>query len=196
MRGYLCRGPRVFEAGGDLCSKRRAVDLRRNTNWNGRPDAVCLEQWGAADIMTWQKVGGGVPIGACLATDSVAKAFTPGSQLDIRWQSTAVLRAWPSVAPCWKATYATMRARWESFGEGLSACKERHRVVERCGASGSCRGLSSYGWPSRRDECLARGILINSTGEHVLRFVPPHHHPAGNRSIARYLAQIFDIQAA
>jgi len=22
-------------------------------------------------------------------------------------------------------------------------------------------------------ECLARGILINATGEHVLRFVPP-----------------------
>jgi acetylornithine aminotransferase len=23
------------------------------------------------------------------------------------------------------------------------------------------------------NECLARGILINGTGEHVLRFVPP-----------------------
>ena len=46
-------------------------------------------------------------------------------------------------------------------------------------------------------ECLARGILINATGEHVLRFVPPLI--ITQLEIERLLdtlAQIFSKQAA
>ena len=46
-------------------------------------------------------------------------------------------------------------------------------------------------------ECLARGILINATGEHVLRFVPPL--VITQLEIDRLLdtlAQIFSKQAA
>ena len=46
-------------------------------------------------------------------------------------------------------------------------------------------------------ECLARGILINGTGEHVLRFVPPLI--ITQLEIDRLLdtlAQIFSKQAA
>jgi acetylornithine aminotransferase len=47
------------------------------------------------------------------------------------------------------------------------------------------------------NECLARGILINGTGEHVLRFVPPLI--ITKLEIDRLLttlAQIFSKQAA
>jgi acetylornithine aminotransferase len=46
-------------------------------------------------------------------------------------------------------------------------------------------------------ECLARGILINGTGEHVLRFVPPLiiTQPEIDRLLDT-LAQIFSTQAA
>jgi acetylornithine aminotransferase len=46
-------------------------------------------------------------------------------------------------------------------------------------------------------ECLARGILVNGTGEHVLRFVPPLI--ITQLEIDRLLdtlAQIFSTQAA
>ena len=46
-------------------------------------------------------------------------------------------------------------------------------------------------------ECLARGILINATGEHVLRFVPPLI--ISEQEIDRLLetlAQIFNAQAS
>ncbi|NOT96905.1 MAG: aspartate aminotransferase family protein, partial [Nitrospira sp.] len=46
-------------------------------------------------------------------------------------------------------------------------------------------------------ECLARGILINGTGEHVLRFVPPLiiAQPEIDRLLDT-LTQIFSKQAA
>jgi acetylornithine/N-succinyldiaminopimelate aminotransferase len=46
-------------------------------------------------------------------------------------------------------------------------------------------------------ECLARGILINATGEHVLRFVPPLiiSEPEIDR-LLETLAQIFSAQAS
>jgi len=46
-------------------------------------------------------------------------------------------------------------------------------------------------------ECLARGILVNATGEHVLRFVPPLiiSQPEIDQ-LMETLAQIFDAQAS
>jgi acetylornithine aminotransferase len=46
-------------------------------------------------------------------------------------------------------------------------------------------------------ECLARGILINATGEHVLRLVPPLiiSEPEIDR-LLETLAQIFSGQAS
>jgi acetylornithine aminotransferase len=46
-------------------------------------------------------------------------------------------------------------------------------------------------------ECLARGILINATGEHVLRFVPPLiiTEPEIDR-LLETLAQIFKAQVS
>jgi acetylornithine aminotransferase len=46
-------------------------------------------------------------------------------------------------------------------------------------------------------ECLARGILINATGEHVLRFVPPLiiTQPEIDR-LLETLAQIFKAQVS
>jgi acetylornithine aminotransferase len=47
------------------------------------------------------------------------------------------------------------------------------------------------------NECLARGILINATGDHVLRFVPPLIITKLEIDrLLNTLAQIFSKQAA
>jgi acetylornithine/N-succinyldiaminopimelate aminotransferase len=60
------------------------------------------------------------------------------------------------------------------LAKGLAACKERHRVVREVRGLGLLQGIDlDMDGKAVVSECLARGILINATGEHVLRFVPP-----------------------
>jgi acetylornithine aminotransferase len=62
----------------------------------------------------------------------------------------------------------------EYFAKGLSDCKARHRVVREVRGLGLLQGMElDMDGKAVVSECLARGILINGTGEHVLRFVPP-----------------------
>ena len=148
------------------------------------------EQFGVQpDIMTLAKgFGGGVPIGACLATDSVAEAFSPGSScLDVRRQS-----AWP-VPPAWPSAGCLLegkvldqaRRMGEYLAKGLADCKDATSNGARmCVALGSCRGWSWRWtreplWPMfgprhadqwRRRACAAVCAALD-------------HHPARNRSL-------------
>ncbi len=62
----------------------------------------------------------------------------------------------------------------EYFSKGLSDCKARHRVVRDVRGFGLLQGMElDMDGKTVVSECLDRGILINGTGEHVLRFVPP-----------------------
>ncbi len=84
------------------------------------------------------------------------------------------------------------------FAKGLADCKERHRVVREVRGLGLLQGMElAMEGKVVVSECLARGILINGTGEHVLRFVPPLiiSQPDIDRLIET-LGQIFSTQAA
>ena len=67
----------------DLCAKKDLLLIfdEIQTGMGRTGTLFAYEQLGVQpDIMTLAKaLGGGVPIGACLATDAVAKAFSPGS---------------------------------------------------------------------------------------------------------------------
>jgi acetylornithine aminotransferase len=86
----------------------------------------------------------------------------------------------------------------EYFAKGLADCKERYRVVREVRGLGLLQGMElAMEGKVVVSECLARGILINGTGEHVLRFVPPLiiSQPDIDR-LLETLAQIFSKQAA
>ena len=153
------------------------------------------------DIMTLAKgLGGGVPIGACLATDSVAKAFSPGSHASTFGGNPLACAAGLAVCRALLEGQVLDHARrmGEYFAKGLSDCKERHRVVREVRGLGLLQGIElDMDGKAVVSECLARGILINGTGEHVLRFVPPLI--ITRMEIDRLLdtlAQIFSKQAA
>jgi len=66
------------------------------------------------------------------------------------------------------------RRTGEYFAKGLSDCKARHRLVREVRGLGLLQGIElDTDAKTVVSECLARGILINATGERVLRFVPP-----------------------
>ena len=164
----------------DLCSKRDVLLMfdEIQTGMGRTGTLFAYEQLGVQpDIMTLAKgLGGGVPIGACLATDSVAKAFSPGSHASTFGGNPLACAAGLAVCHALLDGQVLDHARrmGEYFSQGLSDCKERHRVVKEVRGIGLLQGMEvEMDAKIVVSECLARGILINGAGEHVLRFVPP-----------------------
>jgi acetylornithine aminotransferase len=187
-----------------LCAKKDVLLIfdEIQTGMGRTGTLFAYEQLGVQpDIMTLAKgLGGGVPIGACLATDSVAQAFTPGSHASTFGGNPLACAASLAVFRVLLEGHVLDHARrmGEYLAKGLSACKERHRVVREVRGLGLLQGIDlDMDGKAVVSECLARGILINATGEHVLRFVPPLI--ITQLEIDRLLdtlAQIFSKQAA
>lgn len=129
------------------------------------------------DIMTLAKgLGGGVPIGACLAIDSVAKAFGPGSHASTFGGNPLACAAALAVFRVLLEGRVLDQARrmGDYLAKGLSECKDRHRLVRDVRGLGLLQGMElDIDAKAVVSDCLTRGLLINNTGEHVLRFVPP-----------------------
>jgi acetylornithine/N-succinyldiaminopimelate aminotransferase len=129
------------------------------------------------DIMTLAKgLGGGVPIGACLAIDSVAKAFGPGSHASTFGGNPLACAAALAVLRVLLEGRVLDHARrmGDYLAKGLSECKDRHQVVRDVRGLGLLQGIElDIDAKTVVSDCLTRGLLINNTGEHVLRFVPP-----------------------
>ncbi len=136
------------------------------------------EQLGVTpDIMTLAKgLGGGVPIGACLATESVAAAFTPGAHASTFGGNPLACAA--ALTVCRTLLEGQVLDHAMQMGEylakGLADCKERFRVVRAVRGLGLLQGMElQIDVKPLVAEALARGVLINAAGERVLRFVPP-----------------------
>src|SRR5262245_23909081 len=164
----------------DLCSQKDVLLMfdEIQTGMGRTGTLFAYEQLGVLpDIMTLAKgLGGGVPIGACLATDSVAKAFSPGSHASTFGGNPLACAAGLAVCRALLKGRVLENARQmgEYFAKGLSDCKARHPVVREVRGLGLLQGMDlDIDGKTIVSECLARGILINGTGEHVLRFVPP-----------------------
>ncbi len=129
------------------------------------------------DIMTLAKgLGGGVPIGACLAKESVAAVFTPGTHASTFGGNPLACAA--ALAVCRVLLEGRMLDQAKRMGEylakGLVDCKDRHRVVRDVRGLGLLQGMElDIDAKAVVADCLARGVLINATSDRVLRFVPP-----------------------
>ena len=131
------------------------------------------------DIMTVAKgLGGGVPIGAMLATDGVASAFQPGNH-------ASTFGGNPLVCAAAVATIETLledgflldqcNRMSKYFVERLTELKAKFpAVIREVRGRGLLIGmeLMREGDPVVR-ACLEKGMLINCTSGKVLRFIPP-----------------------
>lgn len=130
------------------------------------------------DIMSLAKtLGGGFPIGACLATERVGSAFVPGNH-------SSTFGGNPLACAAALATLGIIEEEklvenseevGAYFRQSLEQLKsERDDIIE-------VRGLGlMIGVELDRDDaaavnaaCLSKGLLANSIGQKVMRFVPP-----------------------
>ena len=129
------------------------------------------------DVMTLAKsLGGGLPIGACVAREKFQDVLTPGTHASTFGGSPIVSAAALGVFEAIKkekllANTGKMGAYLKKKLEGLKAkynfIKEVRCVGLICGVELSIKGDDIY------SECLREGLLINCTQETVLRIMPP-----------------------
>lgn len=139
----------------------------------------CYEHYGIEpDVMVLAKgLASGLPIGALLARESVARAFTPGSH-------ASTFGGNPLVCSAAIATLQVLLSeefvldncrRMGAYLLGrLKETASKHACVKDVRGKGLLVGmeLSIEGRPVV-DDCREQGLLINCTMDRVLRFLPP-----------------------
>lgn len=129
------------------------------------------------DIMTLAKgLGGGMPIGACLAKDAVAAVFTVGTHASTFGGNPLACAAGLAVCRILIEGRVLEQARrmGDYLAKELADFKDRHRAVRDVRGLGLLQGLEvEIDAKAVVADCLTRGVLVNATSERVLRFVPP-----------------------
>jgi acetylornithine/N-succinyldiaminopimelate aminotransferase len=129
------------------------------------------------DIMTLAKaLGNGFPVGAMLATNKIAKAFVPGNHASTFGGSPLAMAAA-------NATVKTMlqesilehcREMGDYFLLQLKNLQQKHKIIKEVRGKGLMLAAQlNIESGDIVNECLQRGLLINSAGSKTLRFVPP-----------------------
>jgi acetylornithine aminotransferase len=164
----------------EFCTKRDILLIfdEVQTGMGRTGTLFAYQQLGVApDIMTLAKgLGGGVPIGACLAKETVAAAFSPGSHASTFGGNPLACAA--ALAVCRALLEGSIlehaKRMGESLAKGLAECKDRHRIVRDVRGLGLLQGMElDIDAKAVVADCLVRGVLVNAASERVLRFVPP-----------------------
>ncbi len=129
------------------------------------------------DIMTLAKaLGNGLPIGAMLARESVAAAFSPGSHATTFGGTPIVSAGALAVVRTLEEEGLVERCRrmGDYFRGRLESLVERHPVARSVRGRGLLLGLqlTVEGGPVVT-RCLERGFVTNCVQGDVLRFAPP-----------------------
>jgi acetylornithine aminotransferase len=131
----------------------------------------------APDIMTLAKaLANGLPMGAMLAVDEVAGAFTPGSHATTFGGGPLIASAALTTLRIISdpAFLAGVRETGAYFVSRLEELKERFSFIQGVRGRGLMVALE-LAVPGAKfvSRCLEKGAIINCTHETVLRFVPP-----------------------
>ncbi len=129
------------------------------------------------DVMTLAKaLGGGLPIGACVARGKFADVLTPGTHASTFGGSPIVCSAALAVFEAIKKEKllantnkmaAYLRKKLETLKKRYSFIKGIRNVGLIFGVELSMQGEDIY------KECLHEGLLINCTQDTILRIMPP-----------------------
>lgn len=129
------------------------------------------------DIMTLAKaLGGGLPLGAMLARERVAKSFGPGSHASTFGGNPLVCSAGLAVMKTLLRGGALKNCVNMSrlFAQGLQKLKQRFPFVRGVRGKGLLLGLElDMEGAEIVEACMKEGLLLNCTAYKVLRFAPP-----------------------
>jgi len=172
--------PEFLQAARALCDKYGALLIFDEVQCGvGRTGKLFAYEWSGVtpDIMTLAKaLGGGVPIGATLATDKAAAAFQPGDHA-----STFGGNPLATAVGCAVLDVMLTEGFLEDVVERASYLRQGLEVLgAKFGFAGPVRGrgfmlglpVGEIG-PRIVDLCRRRGVLLNCVGGQILRFLPP-----------------------
>jgi len=138
----------------------------------------CYQKFGITpDVMTLAKsLGGGVPIGACVAAERVSNALGPSSHASTFGGSpiccSAAIATFEAIEKEGLLDNAEkigvyMREKLESLKEKYGFIKEIKGIALMIGVLLDIEGEEIY------KKCLESGLLINCTQKKILRIMPP-----------------------
>jgi acetylornithine/succinyldiaminopimelate/putrescine aminotransferase len=129
------------------------------------------------DILTLAKsLGAGFPIGACLATDEVAQAFTPGSHATTfggNYLACAAAKAF--LQTLLQNNFLNhVQEVGKYFLNQLHQLKKKYPVIEEVRGQGLMIGID-LSIPAKPivEKGLQEGLVLNSPQEKTLRILPP-----------------------
>jgi len=146
----------------------------------GRTGKLFAHEWAdiTPDIMAVAKgVGGGFPLGACLTTAEAGKGMTRGAHGTTYGGNPLAMAVghvvWDEISKPEFLQHVQDIAN--HFGQALEGLKDVHSdVVVDVRGKGLLRGIKlSLDPMSVRQEAFARGLLVGTAGDGVLRMAPP-----------------------
>ncbi len=169
-----------LEAARALCDKHQALlifdevqcGMGRTGKW------WAYQHYGVVpDIMTLSKsLGGGVPIGACLARGEAAETLVPGDHGSTFAGNPLAARAALAVLETIEEEHllANAHAMGEYFVHRLNEPSLRPKIMD-IRAVGLMIGVELAAPDAKRvlRESLERGLILNAVGDHTLRLLPP-----------------------
>ncbi len=178
--GIFPASQEFIEKARELCDKFGALLIFDEVQVGmGRTGKLFAYEWSGVnpDIMSLAKaLGGGLPIGALLATDAVAASFKPGDHASTFGGNPMVTAAGCAVMDVMTAEgfFEEVQTRAKYFREQLQKLADKYKT----GAPVRGQGFI-LGWPIEKQgpeivsAALEKGLLINFVGGKALRFLPP-----------------------
>jgi acetylornithine aminotransferase/acetylornithine/N-succinyldiaminopimelate aminotransferase len=151
-----------------------ADEIQCGLGRTGRPFHFQSFGWTPDLVTVGKAIGSGIPIGAALVAEHVAKEIfagdhgtTYGGNLLSTRAALYVLDELDKLAP-------HIRETGELFGQKLGALQQKHQVIASVRGAGLMRGLElSVDALPVIEAALKAGLLVNRTAERVVRMLPP-----------------------
>jgi len=178
--GVNCPSENYFKELKAFCAEKKLLlifdEIQVGLGRTGK--LFAYEHYGVTpDIMTLAKsLAGGLPIGALLARDEIAKSFIPGTHASTFGGNPLVTAAGIAAFTALKdpALLENCRAVGAYFMGELNRLKKKHSVIREVRGKGLIIGMELM-IPGAEivNRCLEKGVLINCVQDNVLRFLPP-----------------------
>ena len=129
------------------------------------------------DVISLAKgLGGGIPIGAMMSTDKVAKAFEPGNHASTFGGNPIATTAGLTVLNRLlnDGLLENVVKQGKYLTEKLEALKKKHDLIVDIRGTGLIQGIElSVNGSDLVGKCIEKGLLLVGAGANVVRFVPP-----------------------
>ena len=178
--GVRCPSPAYLQAVRKLCDDTGTLlvfdEIQTGMGRTGK--LFAYEHFGIVpDVMSLAKaLGNGLPIGAMLATEQVASAFSPGAHATTFGGTPIVTAAALAVVKTMEAENIVAHGAHVGsyFKKKLQSLQKKHPVIEDVRGFGLLIGMQlKIKGDGVVTACLEKGFLVNCIQESVLRFAPP-----------------------